>query len=143
MLKMPSSVQTCSSSPIRSRLGSAESVVLPVPDRPKSSDERPGFAVGRRRAVHRKQAALRPEVVHHREDALLHLAGILGAQDDQLARPPGSRLMLVLESTPAVRRLAGKAPALQMTKSGLPNAASSCLRGPDEHGVHEEGVIGP
>ena len=41
MLKMPSSLQQCSSSPMRWRFGSAESVVLPVPDRPKSSDERP------------------------------------------------------------------------------------------------------
>jgi hypothetical protein len=35
MLKTPVSDQTCSSSPIRRRLGSAERVVLPVPERPK------------------------------------------------------------------------------------------------------------
>ena len=34
-------VQQCSSSPMSCRFGSAESVVLPVPDRPNSSDERP------------------------------------------------------------------------------------------------------
>ena len=39
MLKTPSSLQQCSSSPISRRLGSAESVVLPVPDRPNSSEE--------------------------------------------------------------------------------------------------------
>ena len=43
MLKIPLSDQQCSSSPINSRLGSAESVVLPVPDSPKSNDERPVF----------------------------------------------------------------------------------------------------
>gem|GEM_PF-4360788 len=41
MLKMPASLQQCSSSPMSSRLESAESVVLPVPDRPNSSEERP------------------------------------------------------------------------------------------------------
>jgi hypothetical protein len=35
---MPSSAQQCSSSPIRKRLGSADSVVLPVPDRPNRID---------------------------------------------------------------------------------------------------------
>ena len=45
----------------------------------------PGLLVGRGRAVHREDAALRREVVHHREDALLHLAGVFGAEDDQLA----------------------------------------------------------
>ena len=38
---MPWSVQQCSSSPMSSRFGSADRVVLPVPDRPKSNDERP------------------------------------------------------------------------------------------------------
>src|SRR5947208_2576738 len=37
MLKTPSSDQPCSSSPMRWRLGSAESVVLPVPERPKKT----------------------------------------------------------------------------------------------------------
>ena len=32
MLKMPEDPQQCSSSPIRGRLGSVDSVVLPVPD---------------------------------------------------------------------------------------------------------------
>jgi hypothetical protein len=41
MLKMPSSVQQCSSSPTSRRCGSAESVVLPVPERPKRIDDRP------------------------------------------------------------------------------------------------------
>jgi hypothetical protein len=41
MLKTPSSAQPCSSSPIRCRSGSAESVVLPVPERPKKTATRP------------------------------------------------------------------------------------------------------
>ncbi len=39
MLKTPVSLHTCSSSPMRSRLGSAERVVLPVPgETEKESD---------------------------------------------------------------------------------------------------------
>jgi len=41
MLKIPESVQQCSSSPMSRRFGSAESVVFPVPERPKRSDEAP------------------------------------------------------------------------------------------------------
>ena len=37
MLKTPRSVQQCSSSPIKARLGSADRVVLPVPERPKKT----------------------------------------------------------------------------------------------------------
>ena len=44
-----------------------------------------GLPVRRGRAVHREHAALRREVVRDREHALLHLAGVLGAEDDQLA----------------------------------------------------------
>ena len=38
-----------------------------------------------RRAVHRQHALLRHQVVHDREHALLHLAGVLGAEDHELA----------------------------------------------------------
>ena len=41
MLKTPLSPQPCSSSPISERSGSAESVVLPVPERPKKIATRP------------------------------------------------------------------------------------------------------
>jgi len=47
MLKTPLVPQPCSSSPISERSGSAESVVLPVPDRPKkiaTSPASPTFA---------------------------------------------------------------------------------------------------
>jgi len=39
MLKMPVSDQQCSSSPISRRLGSADSVVFPVPESPNISDD--------------------------------------------------------------------------------------------------------
>ena len=41
MLKMPLSPQPCSSSPISQRAGSADSVVLPVPESPKKTATRP------------------------------------------------------------------------------------------------------
>ncbi len=41
MLNTPSSAQPCSSSPIRRRSGSVDSVVLPVPERPKNTATRP------------------------------------------------------------------------------------------------------
>jgi hypothetical protein len=43
MLNTPSSDQQCSSSPISARRGSADSVVLPVPDRPKNSETSPSL----------------------------------------------------------------------------------------------------
>ncbi|MNC96952.1 hypothetical protein D3C83_144630 [compost metagenome] len=42
---MPFSDQPCSSSPIKVRWGSAESVVLPVPDRPKNSAVSPDLPI--------------------------------------------------------------------------------------------------
>lgn len=41
MLKTPLSDQTCSSSPMRERRGSAERVVFPVPERPKKRETSP------------------------------------------------------------------------------------------------------
>jgi len=41
-LKTPFGLQPCSSSPISGRFGSLDSVVLPVPDRPKNSAASPG-----------------------------------------------------------------------------------------------------
>ena len=142
MLKMPSSLQQCSSSPIRWRFGSAESVVLPVPDRPNSSDDRPGLPVGGRRAVHRQQAALRREVVRDREDALLHLAGVLGAEDDQLA---------VLEAQVDARlgvhaggeAVGGERAGVVDDEVGLAERRQLLARRADQHGVHEQRVIGP
>ena len=44
---------------------------------------RAGLFVRRGRAVHREHAALRREVVRDGEHALLHLAGVFGAEDDE------------------------------------------------------------
>lgn len=43
MLKIPRSLQQCSSSPMSARLGSAERVVFPVPDRPKKTVTSPSL----------------------------------------------------------------------------------------------------
>ena len=139
---MPSSLQQCSSSPISWRFGSAESVVLPVPDRPNRSDDRPGLPVRRRRAVHREHAPLRHEVVHDREDALLHLAGVLGAEDDELA---------VFEAEVDARRrghaggvAVGRERARVVDREvGLAEVRQLVRRRPDEHVVHEQRVVGP
>ena len=74
------SLQPCSSSPISRRRGSLDSVVLPVPDRPKKSAVSPVVA-DVRRAVHRHDALQRQRVVEDREDRLLDLAGVVRSAD--------------------------------------------------------------
>ena len=77
---MPSGPQPVSSSPISVRFGSAESVVLPVPDRPKNSaDVAVRADIGR--AVHRHHALRRQIEVERGEHRLLHLAGVGRAAD--------------------------------------------------------------
>ncbi|KAI9922951.1 hypothetical protein PsorP6_001999 [Peronosclerospora sorghi] len=44
-LKTPSSSQPCSSSPMSSRFGSADSVVLPVPESPKKMAVSPALPI--------------------------------------------------------------------------------------------------
>lgn len=100
------------------------------------------FLVRRRGAVHRKHAASGGEVVHHGEHAFLHLAGILSAKDNELltfevqvdarfgAHARGEAVGR--ESARVVDDEVGRAEPFQFL-----------LGGPDEHGVDEEGVIGP
>ena len=76
---------------MRLRSGSAESVVLPVPDSPKNTDASPVRADVDRR-VHRQHALVGHEVVHDRERALLDLAGVLGADDEDLHPPRWTRI---------------------------------------------------
>ena len=141
MLKMPSSLQQCSSSPISLRRGSAESVVLPVPERPKNSDTSPCAPfVGR--AVHRQDAAAGHQVVHQREDALFHFAGVFGAEDDHLAPleadvDAGARghLMRV--------RIGGKLPGVVDHVVGLAEIRQLFGRGTDQHVAHEQRMVGP
>ena len=66
---------------MRPRDGSADSVVLPVPDRPKNSATSPPLAHVRR-AVHREDALQRHQVVHHGEDRLLDLPRVRRVADD-------------------------------------------------------------
>ena len=87
-----------------------------------------------------KHAALGSEVVHHREDALLHFAGVFGAQNHQFAvfevqADAGSR-------THARGVLVGrKAAGVVDHEVGLAEIRQLLARRPDEHGVHEQGVI--
>ena len=69
---------------MRWRFGSAESVVFPVPLRPKSSDDAPVFLSAVAEQCIESNAAFRREIIRHREDALLHLAGVFGAENNQL-----------------------------------------------------------
>ena len=63
------------------RSGSLESVVLPVPERPKKSATSPVCA-DVRRAVHRHDASERQQVVQDAEDRLLDLARVARAGDE-------------------------------------------------------------
>ena len=81
---MPSSLQQCSSSPISLRRGVGRERRLA---RARESEEQRHVAslalVGR--AVHAEHALLGHQVVHQREDAFFHFAGVLRAQDHELA----------------------------------------------------------
>ncbi len=77
---MPSGDQPVSSSPISVRFGSADSVVLPVPEQ---TEEQRAVAVlaDVGRAVHRHDALGRQIEVQRREHRLLHLARVGRAAD--------------------------------------------------------------
>ena len=81
---------------MRYRLGSADSVVFPVPLNPKSNDERSRLLVCGRRAVHRENAPLRRKIVSHGEYALLHLADIFGPKNHEFP-------VLKIEADPILR----------------------------------------
>jgi hypothetical protein len=78
-LKTPSSPQPCSSSPISSRSGSAESVVLPGAGEAEEDGDVLAVLRDVRGAVHGHDALERQPVVHQREDGLLDLAAVEGA----------------------------------------------------------------
>src|SRR4030081_2269800 len=82
---MPSAPQPCSSSPISVRLGSADSVVLPVPERPKKMALSPSGATLAEQCI-----GIPPPggqiIVHRRKLSLLLLADIISPADqDDLA----------------------------------------------------------
>ena len=92
--------------------------------------------------MHREHAALRREVVRNREDAFLHLAGVFGAEDDEL-------LVLDAEVDAGGRAHAGrelvrgKCARVDDDELRLTEAREFLFRRADEHGVHEERVIRP
>ena len=77
---MPSGPQPCSSSPIRMRFGSADSVVLPVPDRPKNSALSPSWLTLAEQCIGTTFSRRQIEV-ERGEHRLLHLAGVGRAAD--------------------------------------------------------------
>ena len=75
------SLQPCSSSPISRRFGSLDSVVLPVPDRPKKSAVSPSSPMFAEQCIE-QHALQRQRVVEDREDRLLDFAGVVRAADE-------------------------------------------------------------
>ena len=92
--------------------------------------------------MHREHAPLRREVVRNRKDAFFHLAGVFGAEDDEL---------LVLNAEVDARGRAhagrelvrGKCARVDDDELRLTEAREFLFRRADEHGVHEERVIRP
>src|SRR5229473_6711790 len=80
-LKIPASLQPCSSSPIRWRSGSADKVVLPVPERPKKQS---GLAIDAAigGTVHRENLTVREKIVQHRENGLFDLPCVTRSSDE-------------------------------------------------------------
>ncbi len=100
------------------------------------------MAVGRGRAVHREHAALRHQVVHDREDGLLHLARVLGAEDDNLAvldAEVDARLGGHARGEP----VGGEPARVVDDVIGRPEGGKLLPGGADEHVVHEQRVVGP
>ena len=98
--------------------------------------------IRRRRAVHGKMPAFRHDVVHHGEDALLHFAGVFGAEDDQLfvleRQVDGGR-----RGHPFGEAIGGKLAGVVDDEIGLAEVGEFFRRRPDHHGVHEERVVRP
>src|SRR5262252_9389899 len=90
--------------------------------------------------MHRQNAALRREVVDGGEHALFHFAGVLGAEDHELA---------ILEAEGNSRRRAHaeretvswKRAGVVDREVGLAEAGELLRRRPDQHRVHEQRVI--
>ncbi len=87
----------------------------------------------RRRAVHRQHALLRHQVVHDREHALLHLAGVLRAEDDELAALRTTDRSTSSTSSPACGgsrgsrpRCRSRSPARRSSRAARPWAGSAC-----------------
>ena len=90
--------------------------------------------------VHREEALLRHEVIHDREDALLHFTGILGSENDKFAafevkidrrwRGQGGSRGIRLELT-----------SVENYEIRFAKGSEFLLGGTNEHVVHEKGMI--
>ena len=128
MLNTPVSDQTCSSSPISGRLGSALKVVLPVPDNPKSTLLRPvaGSAVAEQCMDRCPFRGIRWFITVKMPFFISPAYSVPKITICCLARSTSTLVRLVM---PEVSGLAGKAPALKIVQSGTPNSADSCSVG--------------
>ncbi len=111
--------------------------------RSRETEEQRGavrLRIRRRGAMHGQDALLRHQVVHDREDALLHLPGVLGAENHDFpvleAQVDGGRR----ESGGLVGswKLAGVVDDVVR----IPEALQLLGGRADEHVVHEEGMVG-
>ena len=90
--------------------------------------------------VHRKDAVFRHQVVHDRENAFFHFAGVLGAENDKLApfeterdaRGRGDKLD---------RGVGGKLAGVENDVVRFSEMQELFGSRPDEHVRHEEGVV--
>jgi len=93
------------------------------------------------RAVHRKEALLRHEIIHDREDALLHLARVLGSENDKLAALEvdidGGR-----GSKGFSRRIGDELTRIEDDDVRSSKVGEFFFSRTDQHVVHEERVIG-
>jgi hypothetical protein len=131
MLNTPSSVQQCSSSRQRRLAGTGQAE--------EDADVAVWTLVGR--AVHRQHAVLGHQVVHDREHALLHLTGVFGTEDHELATrqaeaDAGRRLDAIQhrvgrEAAGVVDHVVGRTEVGQLLGSRA-----------DQHVAHEQRVVG-
>ena len=120
---------------MRMRSGSADRVVLPVPERPKKIGDVAVLADVDRR-VHGQHALVGQPVIHDPEGALLHLAGVVGAADqDLLARQVDEDDRLAARAVALGIGLEGG--RVDDREVGL-EAGQVCLGGPDEQVVAED-----
>jgi len=99
-------------------------------------------AVGRGRAMHRQDAPLGHNVVHDREHALLHLAGVLGPQNHQLTVLEAD-VDAGLGGHAGCQPIGGKFAGVVDHVVRLAKIGQLLPRRANEHGVHEQRVIRP
>jgi hypothetical protein len=112
--------------------------------RARQTEEQRGIALGPfvGAAVHRQHAAPRHPVIHRREDALLHLARVVRAQDDHLAaleveHDAGTR------SEPCDAGIGRLITGIDDDQVGFAERIELAGLGADQQVVHEERMVGP